>query len=115
MSTKSNHAVFIAVLGLTMVAATQLAAAEVWKGKWVMAGGGGGDSTLEFLAGSQVKYCFNSSCSVQAYSGSENGTVKFSWGEGRYSFKWNGHGYNGTYNGTQGASPVAVHATVVMK
>jgi hypothetical protein len=114
MGVYGSRVLLFALSGIAMIAATQLAAAKTWQGTWKLATGQGGSATLEFVSGNQVKYCFNSSCVVQAYSGSEKGTVKFSWGQASYSFKWNGHGYNGTYNGTQGASPVAIHATIVM-
>ncbi len=98
--TKSNNgtarrtALVFCLAGMGLVAFSDLAVATSWKGKW----GGVISSTLQFLDGKRVKYCYGViDCIVTGYSGDEKGTVSFSSGHARFQFKWNGSGYNGTY------------------
>ena len=76
------------------------ASAETYRGKW----GGQSPSTLEFVGGNEVLYCFKDQCTTAAYTGDRKGTLRFRWGSASFVFKWNGSGYDGWYrSGSQKA------------
>ena len=67
--------------------------AKTLKGKW----GGKSASTLEFLAGKKVKYCFLDKCTVQPYTGDKEQKIEFNWGAAEFTFTKTATGYRGTY------------------
>ncbi len=83
----------IAVAGSILLAIATPGEAKVWSGLW----GGSSPSTLEFLAGGKVKYCFKSSCVVRPYSGDPAKTIRFQWGSASLTFQRTRTGYSGTH------------------
>ncbi len=83
----------LTLANLALLAATTNASAKTWKGRW----GGIANSTLVFMDGKRVKYCYKAQCVIRPYAGGQKSTVRFTWGPARLSFQWNGSGYNGTH------------------
>ncbi len=81
-----------ALVALLAVPASQ-SWAQTLNGKW----GGKSPSTLEFLDGKQVKYCFLGKCTVQPYTGDNNQKIEFNWGPSEFTFTKTATGYDGTY------------------
>ncbi len=87
---------------LVVACSAGIAEAKKWSGKW----GGTSYTTLEFLDGNRVKYCFKRECVIKPYSGSPKKTIKFKWGNSSFAFEWNGQGYNGTFKNGNNRSTV---------
>jgi hypothetical protein len=85
-----------ALLLLTLMGITT-AEAKTYKGIWD--NNNQWSSTLDFLDGKRVTYCFQNQCHTTGYSGSEKGTVRFNWGAARFTLKWNGNAYEATRTG----------------
>lgn len=87
-----------AVLALTVVlvgcTTNGTAETKTWKGQWD--GNRQATSTLEFLDGMQLNYCFRSECTQTKYTGDQKGVVRFNWGQAKFTFQWTGNGYQGT-------------------
>lgn len=83
----------IVICLVVLTFSVETAHSKTWKGIWD--GQAAFTSTLDFLGGNRLTYCFQSQCHTAVYFGSEKGTVKFNWGTARFSFKWNGSGYDG--------------------
>ncbi len=89
-----NRILVVAALSLLFVAsAGGVAEAKTWKGIWD--GNRKWSSTLVFLEGRQLIYCFQSECTKTGYRGDAKGTVRFNWGRAKFTFKWTGTGYRG--------------------
>jgi len=69
------------------------ATAQVLTGKW----SGKSSTSLEFLEGSKVKYCYKQRCTTQDYTGNKDREIKFSWGRSRFTFTKTDNGYEGTF------------------
>lgn len=87
--------IFISTVLASLILASNAGTADAknWSGRW----DGQSYSTLEFLDGKRVKYCFKKDCVIKSYSGNASETIRFKWGNSRFSFEWNGQGYNGLY------------------
>ena len=81
-----------AVIVLAMNSAS-LSAAQVLTGKW----SGKSPTSLEFLEGKRVTYCYRKKCTTQSYTGDINKKIKFSWGRSRFTFTKTESGYDGTF------------------
>jgi len=79
---------------LSVLVGVSAAHAKTYKGLWN--NNPQWSSTVDFLDGNRVTYCFQSDCYTTKYSGSEKGTVRFNWGQAKFTMKWNGNGYNMT-------------------
>lgn len=87
-----NIVAILAASVFMMLAQATDAEAKTYKGYWD--GNPQWSSTLDFLGGKRLTYCFQGQCHTTTYSGSEQGTVRFNWGQARFTFTWNGSGYN---------------------
>ncbi|MEO1700619.1 MAG: hypothetical protein AAFR71_01095 [Pseudomonadota bacterium] len=71
---------------------------KTFSGKW----GGQAPSTLKILSESEVRYCFRGNCTNEPYTGNINRTIRFTWGESRFTFTRTSTGYDGTFRGGDG-------------
>lgn len=88
-----NKTILMTALVILVSSAGTLNAAQVLTGKW----GGRSPTTLEFLDGSKVKYCYKTKCTTQAYTGDKAKKVKFNWGRSKFTFVKTDNGYDGTF------------------
>ena len=85
-------AVATAMTALVFSASSPLMA-QTLAGKW----NGRSATTLEFLDGKKVKYCYKKKCTEQAYTGTKDTTIKFTWRRAKITFTKTDTGYDGSY------------------
>lgn len=88
---RASIVVFVGCLAAGFAVPAQGAALT---GKWQ----GRTPTSLEFLDGGKVKYCYRSKCTVQSYKGDPNSEIKFRWKRGRFVFTKTAGGYDGKYS-----------------
>ncbi len=85
--------VLMTALAIVVLNSGNLVAAQKLTGKW----SGKSPTTLEFLDGSKVKYCYKSKCTEQSYTGDKDSKIKFNWGRSKFTFTKTDSGYDGTF------------------
>ncbi len=85
--------VLLIIAAILAMNTSGVAAAQVLAGKW----SGKSPTTLEFLDGKKVKYCYKTKCTTQKYSGERDSKIKFSWGRSQFTFTKTDNGYDGTF------------------
>ena len=85
-------AVTTAVTALVFSASSPLMA-KTLTGKW----NGRSPTTLEFLDGNKVKYCYKKKCTEQGYTGDKDTKIKFTWRRAKFTFTKTDSGYDGSY------------------
>jgi len=85
--------IWIATFVIFALNPADLIAAQVLSGKW----SGKSPTTLEFLDGQKVKYCYKKKCTLQPYTGSKETEVKFNWGRSKFTFTKTQEGYDGSF------------------
>ncbi|HFC04103.1 MAG TPA: hypothetical protein ENJ55_00240 [Rhizobiales bacterium] len=85
--------ILIATMAMLTLNAGNLAAGQVLTGKW----SGRSATSLEFLDGHKVKYCYKTKCTEQTYTGDKAKVIKFNWGKSQFTFTKTEQGYDGDY------------------
>ena len=85
--------IWITAFAIMVLNAADLFAAQVLSGKW----SGKSPTTLEFLDGNKVKYCYKKKCTVQPFTGDRATEVKFKWGRSKFVFTKTETGYDGSF------------------
>jgi len=88
-----RNTLLITTLLIAGMSSATLASAKVLTGKW----NGKSPTTLEFLGGSKVKYCYKAKCTTRTYTGDQDKTIKFNWGRSQFTFTKTDSGYDGNF------------------
>ncbi len=83
----------IAAAAIFVINSGSVSVAQVLTGKW----SGQSPTTLEFLDGNKVKYCYKAKCTTQVYTGDRDKMIKFNWGQSKFTFTKTDGGYDGTF------------------
>ena len=85
--------ILISALTVLVFSASSPVVAKTLTGKW----NGRSATTLEFLDGKRVKYCYKKKCTEQAYTGNRDTKIKFTWRRAKFTFTKTDNGYDGSY------------------
>jgi len=88
-----NFSIFTAVVMAGSLAVSSAATAKTFTGKWK----GRSPTSLEFLDGNKLRYCYKKKCTEQVYSGDRETKIKFTWRRAKFTFTKTDDGYDGSY------------------